>query len=103
MRRIETAPPAAAAGARALRAVGVSGRFVIAIVLGLACRAADAGSASASLTVTAIVQSAWYKVALSPAGTPGAGISQILLSNGSESPQYNLYTTSDLVTVIITY
>ena len=135
MRRIEIAPRAAAAGARAPRAVGVRGcvGIALAIACGLACRAADAGSASASLTVTATVQSTCvasaasvafpaytagggpvtgsttitvkcspglgFKVALSSGATPGGNISQRLLSNGSQSLQYNLYTTSDLSNV----
>jgi spore coat protein U-like protein len=40
-----------------------------------------------------------FKVALGPGATPGGSISQRLLSNGSQSLQYNLYTTSDLSSI----
>ena len=145
MRRIEPAAPPAAHGTRALRAIGSSTSVATAIVLGLACRAANAGSATANLRVTATVQSACtasadpmafatyttgggpvagaaaitvrcplglaFKVALDPGATPGGSIRQRLLSNGSQSLEYNLYTASDLssiwgdglVTVTITY
>jgi len=56
-----------------------------------------------------------FKVALGPGATPGGSISQWLLSNGSQSLQYNLYATGDsssiwgdgttamTITVTITY
>ena len=133
MRRIETAAPPAAHVTRARRAVIVSTSVVIAIVLALACRAANAGPATANLPVTATVRSACaasadpmafapytagggpvtgsatiivkcssglaFKVALGPGATPSGSISQRLLSNGSQSLQYNLYTTSDLSSI----
>jgi len=40
-----------------------------------------------------------FKVALGPGATPGGSVSQRLLSNGSRSLQYNLYTTSDLSSI----
>jgi len=58
MRTIETAAPMTADGARAGRAVKVGSCLVIAVVLELACRASSAGSATASLSVSATVQSA---------------------------------------------
>jgi len=133
MRRIETAAVSAAHGARARQAVGASTGVAIPIVLALACRAANAGSATASLPVTATVQSACaasaeplafgtyiagggpvtgsatisvkctsglaFKVALDPGATPGGSISQRFMSNGSQTLQYNLYTTSDLSSI----
>jgi spore coat protein U-like protein len=132
MKRIETAAPAAR-GTRARRALRVSTSVGVSLVLGLACRAANAGSATANLPVTATVQSACaasagpmafatytagggpvtgsatitvkcssglaFKVALGPGVTSGGSISQRLLSNGSQSLQYNLYTTSGLSSI----
>jgi spore coat protein U-like protein len=40
-----------------------------------------------------------FKVALGPGATPGGSIGQRLLSNGSHSLQYNLYTTIDLSSI----
>lgn len=130
MRRIETAAAPGSYGARARRASSVSTRVVLATILGITCRAGNAGSATANLPVTATVQSACaasanpivfgtytagggavtglatitvkcsphlaFKVALGPGATAGGSIAQRLLSNGSQSLQYNLYTTSDL-------
>ena len=102
----------------------------IGTALTLSYQTANAGSATANLPVTAIVQNTCaasadpiafatyiagggpvtgsanitvkcssalaFKVALGPGATPGGSISQRLLSNGSQSLQYNLYTASDL-------
>jgi spore coat protein U-like protein len=130
MRRVATAAAPAANDNRDQRAAGVSASVATAILLALASRVADAGSAAANLPVTATVQNACttgaepiafatytagggpvtgsatitincssslpFKVALGPGATPGGSISQRLLSNGSQSLQYNLYTTSAL-------
>jgi spore coat protein U domain-containing protein, fimbrial subunit CupE1/2/3/6 len=55
---------------------------------------------SGSATIAVKCSSALgFKVALGPGATPGGSISQRLLSNGSQSLQYNLYTASDLSSI----
>ena len=53
---------------------------------------------SATITVKCSSDLA-FKVQLGPGATPGGSISQRLLSNGSQSLQYNLYTTSNLTSI----
>jgi spore coat protein U-like protein len=61
---------------------------------------AGGGPVSGSATITVKCSSALaFKVALGPGATPGGSISQRLLSNGSQSLQYNLYTASDLSSI----
>lgn len=61
---------------------------------------AGAGPVTSSANITVKCSSALaFKVALGPGATPGGSISQRLLSNGSQSLQYNLYTASDLSSI----
>lgn len=53
---------------------------------------------SATITVNCSSDLA-FKVELGPGATPGGSVSQRLLSNGSQSLQYNLYTTSNLTSI----
>ena len=65
--------------------------------MALAPYTAGGGPVTGSAAITVKCSSGLaFKVALGPGVTPGGSISQRLLSNGSQSLQYNLYTTSDL-------
>lgn len=68
--------------------------------LAFATYTAGFGPVTGTATITVKCSSALgFKVALGPGVTPGGSISQRLLSNGSQSLQYNLYTTSNLSTL----
>jgi spore coat protein U-like protein len=61
---------------------------------------AGGGPVAGTATITIKCSSGQaFKVALGPGATPGGSIGQRLLSNGSQSLQYNLYTTSDLSSI----
>ena len=68
--------------------------------LAFATYTAGLGSVTGTTTITVKCSSALgFQVALGPGVTPGGSISQRLLTNGSQSLQYNLYTTSNLSTL----
>jgi spore coat protein U-like protein len=68
--------------------------------MAFAAYTAGGGPVTGSSTITVRCSSSQsFKVALGPGATPGGSISQRLLGNGTQSLQYNLYTSSDLTNI----